>query len=260
VITVNQVAAVVEKTFKEFSRDKMQIFWTFAVPLFFLIVFPLMFYVDAPKETMSNLKGGLTVTMVTLLIMTAGQSNLPGSIASDKGQGLYLKMASMPIKPWKEAFGRVLAVWIFSSVGAILVLLFGLIYGAKLSCGLIETLESLGFVLITCFASVGIGLTIASFVKGESAATHTGVAITLLTCFVGGMVAPYSSLPALLQTFARIHPICSANASIVFLLEGEDFVGYNPLNTGQICFTMISALLIFIMGFALYSKRCWRKK
>lgn len=257
---MNQVAAVVEKTFKEFLRDKMEIFWTFAVPLFFLIVLPLMFYVDAPKEVISNLKGGLTLTMVIFLIMTAGQANLPGSIASDKGRGLYLKMASMPIKPWKEALGRVLAVWIFSSIGAILVLLVGLIYGAKLSCGLIDALESLGFVLITFFASVGIGLTIAAFVKGESAATHTGVAITLLTYFLGGMVVSYSSLPALLQTFARIHPICSANASIVFLLEGEDFVGYNPLNTGQICFTIMSSLLIFIIGFALYSKFCWRKK
>ena len=257
---MNQVAAVVEKTVKEFLRDKMEIFWTFAVPLFFLIVIPLVFYVDAPKEVMPNLKGGLTLTMVTLLIMTAGQANLPGSIASDKGRGLYLKMASMPVKPWKEALGRVLAVWIFSSIGAILVLLFGLIYGAKLSCGLIDTLESLGFMLITFFASVGIGLTIASFVKGESAATHTGVAITLLTYFLGGMVVSHSSLPALLQTFARIHPICSANASIVFLLEGEGFVGYNPLNTGQICFTIMSSLFIFIVGFALYSKFCWRKK
>lgn len=256
---MNQIAAVMEKTLKEFLRDKMVIFWTFALPIFFLIMIPLTISV-LPTDVLSGLKGAMSLTMITLLTMTAGQADLAGSIASDIERGLYLKIASMPVRPWKEGLGRVLAVLIFSLIGAILVLVAGLVYGAKFSCGFVSPLESLGFCLLASLASAGMGLIIASFVKGESAATHTGVAITLLTYFFGGMVAPYPSLPSPLQTFARIHPVSSANALMVFLFEGEDFVGYNPLNMGQICLTITLSILIFIMGLLLYSKFCWRKK
>lgn len=257
---MTQVAASMEKTLKEFVRDKMVIFWTFAIPLFFLLVFPLILYGGIPKEVASSLKGGLTLTMVTFLLMTAGQANLPGSIATDRERGEYLKMASMPVRPWKEGLGRVLAVWIFALIGAILVLLIGLSYGATFSGGFIATLESFGFVFLTALASVGIGLIIASIVKGESAATHTGIALTLLTYFIGGMTGLYSNLPSALQAFARIHPISSANAAMVFLLEGEEFVGYNPLNIGQTALTISLSLLIFIIGLVFYSKRCWKKR
>jgi ABC-2 type transport system permease protein len=256
---MNQVAATMDKALKESFRDKMGMFWTYLIPLFFLITFPLIFY-DVPEEIVPSLKGSLTLTMVTFLIMTAGQANLPGSIASDRERGLYLKMASMPVRPWKEGFGRVLAIWMFSLMGAALVLLVGLVYGAEFSCGLVTSLEALGFALLTCLASIGIGLIIASLVNGESAATHTGIAITLLTSFLGGMFAPYPALPPPLQIFARIHPIASANASIVFRLEGEDFVGYNPLNIAQTSLTITLSLLIFVIGLVLYSRRCWRKR
>ncbi len=176
---MTQVAASMEKTLKEFLRDKMVIFWTFAIPLFFVIGFPLILYGDTPNEVASSLKGGLTLTMVTFLLMTAGQANLPGSIATDRERGQYLKMASMPVQPWKEGLGRVLAVWIFALIGGILVLLIGLSYGATFKGGFIVSLESFGFVFLTALASVGIGLIIASIVKGESAATHTGIAHTL---------------------------------------------------------------------------------
>lgn len=256
---MNQVSASMEKTLKEFLRDKVVIGSTFAVPLFFLGILPLM-YGDIPKEIVAELKGGLTLTMVTFLIMTSGQANLPGSITADEERGLYLKIASMPVRPWKECLGRILAIFIFSLIGITIVLIVGLLYGAQFSIGVITSLKSLGFALLISLTSVGMGLIIASSINGESAATHIGVAITLLTYFLGGMAFSYSSLPIALQIFAKIHPIASANASMIYLLEGEDFVGYNPLNLGQTTLTIALSLIIFMGGLVLYSKRYWRKR
>ena len=233
----NILATVVGKSLKEFTRERMVIFWTYAVPLFFLAVLPMM-YGGAPAGVVSSLKGGLTLTMVTFLVMTAGQSNLPGSIAMDTERGLYLKMASMPVSPWKESLGRIVATWIFSLVGAALMLSAGMLYGAVFKGGLTDILTAAGFSFLTAVASAGVGLIIASLVKGESAATHTGVAITLLTFLLGGMALPYTSLPGALRAFARLHPITSANASMIFLLEGESYIGYNPLGAVQVCTTV----------------------
>lgn len=256
---LNQVSAVVDKSIKESVRDRMVLFWTYAVPLFFLMALPLL-YTGTPAEIVLKLKGGLTLTMVTFLVMTAGQSNLPGLIATDRERGLYLKMASMPVSPWKEGIGRTLAMWAFSLLGAVLVLISGFLYGARFDYSLTEALTALGFSFLTAVASVGVGLINASLLKGESAATHTGVALTLLTYFLGGMAIPYSKLPAALKVFSRLHPISSANACMIRLLEGEAFVGYEPLNMVQVASTVTISFLLFVVGLASYSKLCWRRE
>ena len=256
---MNVVLAVTGKSLKEFLRGRTVVFWTYAVPLFFLLVLPVM-YGGVPADVVSKLKGGLTITMVTFLAMTAGQSNLPGSIATDGERGLYLKMVSMPVSPWLEGLGRILATTVTSIIGALLMLASGYVLGARFNFGLEEALWALGFGLLTLMASAGVGLIIAAFVKGESAATHTGVAMTLITYFLGGMALPYPRLPSLIQAFARLHPIASANAAMVYILAGEEFVGYNPLSAMQTLSSIGSTALVFVVGMISYSRLCWRKR
>lgn len=254
---MNQISAAMGKSLKEFLRERMVVFWTYAVPLFFLAVLPVM-YSGVPGEVIPTLKGGLTLTMVTFLVMTAGQSSLAGSIAMDRERGLYRKMSSMPVSPWKEGVGRILAVWAFMLSGAVLLLISGTLNGAGFEGGSTEILKAVGFSFLTAIASAGVGLIIASLVKGESAATHTGVALTLLTYFLGGMALPYSNLPDVLKAFARLHPVSSATASMIYLLEGEMFVGYNPLSAAQTASTVLLTVLVFAAGIVMYSRLCWR--
>lgn len=254
---MNRITIVADKTIKEFWRNKMEIIWTFITPIFFLLIFPLM-YGDIPIAIVPNIKGGLTLTMITFLIMFAGQSNLAGSIALDRERGLYQKMSSMPISPWKEGIGRVLGIWTLSFLGLIVLLTVGLLYGAQFSVTFLGIIEALGLVLLISLTSSGIGLIIASLVNGESAATHTGVALSLLIFFLGGMAFPYSALPAPLQAFARFHPISSANTLLIYLFEGESMVGYNPCAIEQIIPMIAISVLTFIIGLLLYSKTCWK--
>ncbi|MBU7010652.1 MAG: ABC transporter permease [Theionarchaea archaeon] len=255
---MSQMTAVLEKDVKEFLRDKVILFFTFALPIFFVLVTPLM-WGDIPPEAVPPLKGGLSLTMITFMLMIAGQSNLAGSITADRERGLYLKIISMPVTPLKEAMGRICGVVVFTLIGAFGVVMLGVAYGAQYTYELISVVESLGFFFLIAIAATGIGLIIASLIKGESAATHTGIALTLLTAFLGGMFVPYSMLPPFLQVIARIHPIPSANASIVFLLQGAEFVDYDPLILGQIGLTIGESCALFVIGLMLYSKLCWRK-
>ena len=88
----------------------------------------------------------------------------------------------------------------------------------------------------------------------------SGVGIAVVTAAISGVMTPYSSLPWLLQQFARIYPISSSGSSITFLLVGEDFAGYNPLSVNQTTFTAVISLLLFIGGLVAYSRFCWRKE
>ncbi len=256
---MRQIGAVVNKTLKEFIRNKMELTWTFLVPILFLIIIPFM-YGDLPAALLVQYKGALTITMASFLIAFVCQSSLAGSISSDRAKGLYLKMSSMPVNPWREGIGRILALWIFSIIGLAIILSIGLLYGAQFSINAVTLLAIVGIFLIILLMTSGTGLIIAALIQSESAATHTGVALTLLTYFLGGMAFPYANLPSFMQVFARIHPLSSGNAMIVCLLEGEEIAGYNPLTFQQLGVSIAIALATFLVGFLLYSKYCWKKR
>lgn len=237
----------------------MELLWTLLVPNMFLLIVPLM-YGNIPLELMMSLKGAFTLTMMNFLTAFACQANLAGSIASDRGKGLYLKMSSMPVKAWKEGIGRVFALWIFSIGGMALVLLVGVAYGAGFTLNVMNLLAVGGLILIVLLMASGTGLIIAALIKNESAATHTGVAITLVVYFLGGMAFPYPNLPSFMQVFARLHPVASVNSMMTYLFEGEVIAGYNPLTLEQLLLSVGIALVTFAVGMLLYSRCCWRKE
>ncbi len=198
--------------------------------------------------------------MTVFALMTAGIANLPGNIAQDRERGLLSKLISMPIRPWRDFVGRILALLAFSSLAVILVALVGYICGARFSYTMIGAWQSIGFFLLISFASAGIGMLIGTFVKHVHGAIMTGVGLSVVTAAISGVMAPYSSLPWVLQHFARIYPVSSSNSSITYLLVGEDYAGYNPLSASQTTLTIVISLLLFFAGLIAYSRFCWRKE
>jgi len=101
---------------------------------------------------------------------------------------------------------------------------------------------------------------IGTFIKHVHGAIMSGVEIAVVTAAISGAMAPYSSLPWILQQFARIYPISSANSSITCRIVGEEYAGYNPLTTSQTTLTIVISLLLFSAGLITYSRFCWRKE
>ena len=148
----------------------------------------------------------------------------------------------------------------FSCLSEISVVLVGCACGARFTYTLIEFLQAIGFISLIFIASAGIGMLISTFIRHVHGAIMSGVGITVISAAISGVMTPYAYLPSLLQQFARIYPISSANSSITFLLVGKDYAGYDPLNTGQIGLTIIMSLLFFVVGLFAYSKFCWKKE
>jgi ABC-2 type transport system permease protein len=255
---LGQITATLDKTIKEFLRQKTILFWTIAWPILWVLIGSFSYVGNAPEEVIPYIRGSITISMMAFALMTAGMANLPGNIAEDRERGLLSKLMSMPIKPWRDFVGRILALLAFSSLAVFLVALVGYICGARFSCAMIGVWQSIGFLLLISFASAGIGMLIGTFIKHVHGAIMTGVGIAVVTAAISGVMAPYSSLPWLLQNFARIYPISSANSSITYLLVGEDYAGY-PSSASQTTSIVIS-LLLFVAGLITYSRFCWRKE
>ncbi len=254
------IRATFKKTFKEFIRLKIIIFWTVAWPIVWVLIGSFSFIGDAPKDVVPYIRGSITISMMVFALMIAGMANLPGNIAEDRQRGLLAKLASMPLRPWKDFVGRTFGMLVFSLLAIILVLLVGFICGARFSFNVIEFFQSIGMLLLILSASAGIGMLIGTFIKNVHGAIMTGVGASVVTAAISGLWVSYSSLPSILQKFSRIYPISSANSSIIYLLIGKDFSGYNPLQIGQITLNITLSISLFGIGLILYSVFCWKKK
>ena len=255
---LSQVRASFMRSMRIFLRDKAIIGSSIMLPVFFLIVLPLVLFQQVPAEFMPALRGFLVVAMITLVIMGTAMSNLPGSIAADRDHDLYSKLSSMPVNPLYECLGRIVTVFVFSALGSLVVIALGLVQGAELIVTSIDLLLIVGLASVITLFAAGVGLILASAVKSESAAAHVGVAIVMFIYFVG-IAIPYRDLPELLRLVVHVNPICIGNNMIAVLAVGDDIVGYNPFNFIDVTVMLLFTAVLFIIGLYTYSRYCWRR-
>ena len=256
--SLSQVRASFIRSMRIFLRDKAIIGSSVIIPVFFLIVLPMVLFQDVPDQFMPALRGYLVIAMVTLLIMSTAMSNLPGSIAADRSRDLYSKLSSMPVHPVYECLGRIATVFVFSALGSIVVISLGLVLGAELILTTIDLLFVIALASVITLFAAGIGLILAGVLKSESAAAHVGVAIVMLNYFIG-IAFPYRDLPDLLKPLVHVNPICLGNNMIAVLTFGEEFVGYNPFNLVDVTVMLVLTAVLFIIGLYTYSRYCWRR-
>jgi len=257
---MNVIVATFNKTIREFLREKSVLFWTIVWPIIWVLIGSFSFVSGALKEVIPHIRGSITISMMAFALTLAGMANLPGNISKDRERGLLTKLKSMPVSPWKDFVGRILGLVAFSCLASILVILAGIVCGARFSGTIISVFQCIIFLLIIFFASAGIGLIVGTIIKHTHGAVMTGVGISVVTASTFGLFAPYSSLPPILQGFSQVYPISSANSAIMYLLLGKSYAGYNPLSINQITATIILSFLLFVAGLILYSKFCWRKE
>ncbi len=256
---MRQVVGSFRKTITCFMRIRAVSFFTVLMPVFLLLITGVSLSASVSAEDMPLAKGALTVSMVAFSLMLAGILNLAGSITRDRETGLLTKLRSMPVRPWHDFIGRIMAVGLLALAATVLIVAVGVAYGARFSGGAGADIEAVGFLLLAVCAAAGIGLIIGSYSRLVLATFFTGLAVTLVTAFISGIFIPYESLPAALQTFARLYPISSAAASSVYLTLGEKAAGYDPVVTGQVLSTVLIALGFLAAGVIIYSRRAWKR-
>jgi ABC-2 type transport system permease protein len=256
---VGQIGGVFVKGMKEFFREGAVLFWSIGWPIIWLLMSVFLFLSEVPEEEEALAKGGVTISMCTFSLMTVGMDMLPGAIAQDRERGLFRKLKSMPIKPWKEFLGRSASLLAFSAVGILIIMAVGLALGAEFSFTTEELLKSLGFFLLILIASAGIGLLIGTFIKSVQLAIGLGIVVMLVTASISGIFMPFEGLPNALQQFSKVFPVSASNSAILYLLaEGQGLGGYDPL--GQVYLDIILSIALFAVGLIAYSKICWGKE
>jgi len=255
---MNQISATFIKGLKDNFMSKPALFWVIAWPAIWLLLAIFVFLRQVPPEYAALAKGQSTISMVTFSIMVCGMTSLPANISEDRQRGLFQKLKTMPVQPWKEAIGKILAVLTFGLVSAAIIIIVGVLLGSRFNITLIGLLKSLGFLFLGTLASAGVGLIIGSLIKSIQGAIMTGVGIAVVTSAISGVFFQYSMLPAVLQKFSQIWPMSATNSVIINYLIGN--VGYNPLTALNLSLTIAISLIFFTIGVVLYTIYCWRSE
>jgi ABC-2 type transport system permease protein len=255
---VNQMSATFIKVLKDTYRNKSALFWVIAWPVIWLFLAVFVFLRQVPPEYAAMARGQSTISMVTFSLMVCGMTSLPANISEDRHRGLFQKLKTMPVQPWKEAIGKILAILIFGLASAIIIIIVGLLLGGRFNITFTALLKSLGFLFLGTLASAGVGLIVGSLIKNIQGAIMTGVGIAVVTSAISGVFFQYSMLPSVLQKFSRIWPMSSANSVIINYLIGD--IGYNPLSALNLSLTIVISLLFFTAGVVLYTVYCWRSE
>lgn len=255
---MGQISAAYSRALREALRDRVTLFWTMSWPIIWLIIASFLFTGGVPEEALPHVRGSMAISMMVFAVTIAGMSGLPASIAGDRKNGLFAKLKSMPVNPYRDFVGRVSAVVTFSLLAAALIILLGLALGARFAGTGVAILPVVGFVFLGICASAGVGLIIGSLVKKVQGAVMTGTGIAVVLAAISGLFAPYDLLPTPLQTFARVYPVSSVRASIVHLLVGPGAIGYDPLTSGRIAVTIALSVAVLLVGTVLYSRLGWK--
>lgn len=258
---MGQITAITERTLKENLREKAALFWIIAWPIIWVVIDSFVFATQAPEEYAASTKASYTIAMMVFAASMAGMISFPSGIASDRASGVFLKLLSMPIKPWRDSLGRLLGTFAFAVLAVVLTFAVGCICGAEFQPAYLAAPKSVGFFILIFLASAGIGMMVGTFIKSITGATMTGVAIAVITATMSGIFMPYSILPSSLQAFARVYPISSCNSALIFLLTGgKGMAGYDPLTVGHVALTIALSLALFILGLVLYRRFCWGRR
>ena len=183
--------------------------FTVLMPMFLLLITGVSLNTSVSASDLPIAKGVLTISMVAFSLMLAGILNLAGSITRDRETGLLTKLKSMPISPWRDFLGRMMAAGLLSLVATVLIIAVGLAYGARFNGTIANYIEAIGFLLLAIISAAGIGLVIGSYTKLVLATFFTGLAITLVTAFISGIFIPYDSLPSSLRICTHLPDIIS---------------------------------------------------
>ena len=197
---------------KLFLRRKDDLFWTLAFPLFFIILFGLMYqdmvWEDFGLRAIEYILPGIIV----MALMTSGIMATASGFVEEREKGVYRRLSLTPLKRHTILGGQLIQRYVVILVQTVLLLVVGAlafniqISGDLLWVWLVVTMGAL------CFLSIGFLLT--GLIKTARAANGISMVVFFMLMFLGGIYFPNDLMPDFLRVFSDVLP--STNLNDVF--------------------------------------------
>lgn len=210
---------------RSFWRNPPAAFFTFALPLMFLVIFNAVF-----GSNELEVAGGTTNTstfyvpaIAALSVISACYTNIAMMVSIARDQGLLKRTRGTPLPPWAYLFGRIvhatiIAVLLVAIVAAAGALFYGVDVPTNTMPAFIVSL-ALG---ATVFCALGIAIT--AVIPNADASPAIVNATILPLLFMSDVFIPLEEAPAWFRWTGEVFPVKHFSQSLQ--------TAFNPFETG----------------------------
>jgi ABC-2 type transport system permease protein len=192
---------------RTFWRNRTRAFFSFALPLMFLVIFASLNHSDRLED-----RGGIPADafvvpgLLAYAVIMATFTNLATDMSLMRDSGVLKRMRGTPLPAWAFVAGKIgSAVLVAIAVSAVTLLVadvaFGVSIPARTAPGLVLALAA----GTACCAALGIGVT--GLIRTADSAAAVTSALVLPLTFISGVWGEFDGLPAWLHHIAQAFPI-----------------------------------------------------
>ena len=194
--------AILKRNLINFTRDKLRLFFSIFMSLFFLFIFSFLM-----KSSTVGVEQPLNYLISGIIIMTVFQAALSNStnIIEDISMGFMKEIIVSPIPRWQISIGQVLSSTTIAVIQGILVVVVALFMG--LNIDFLQFAEMVGVMLLVGVTFSSIGVFLASVAKSSTTFQIMITAFTMPLTFLSGAYIPTTVMPKLLRPFVYINPL-----------------------------------------------------
>jgi len=197
---------------KLFLRRKDDLFWTLAFPVFFIVLFGLIYqdmvWEDLGLRAIEYMLPGIIV----MALMTSGIMATATGFVEERERGIYRRLSLTPLKRHTILGGQLIQRYMVILAQTLLLLVVGtLAFHIRISGDLfwswmVMTMGAL------CF--LGIGFLLTGLIKSARAANGITMVVFFMLMFLGGIFFPNEMMPDFLRTFSNTLPSTNLNDAL----------------------------------------------
>lgn len=192
---------------KLFLRYRESLFWNFAFPVFFMVLFGLLGFGGGVQYVSFLLPG-----MIVMAIMTTCVMSTAIDIVSDRDRGIFRRLFVTPLPKSVLLSGKIVSRYVIVLLQTLLLIMIATVFfrvrigGNLVLFWLILTLGMLSF--------LSIGFLIASFVRRAESAHPISMITFFVMLFLGETFWPTHVMPEFLRSISKILPSTHLNAAL----------------------------------------------
>lgn len=203
------VAHQVRFDLRSFVRNRQARFYTFALPVLFLILFVAIFgngMLGAGSTPHLHMSTYYVANLTAFGIVDAGFMSLAIGLVEARETGVLRRRQATPLPPWVVLVARAVTGLVGTLVmGGLLLLIGRVAYGASVP---LHALPALALAVATGSVSgCALGFAATRLVRSSQAAQPVVMALALPLFFISGVFVPWAFIPHWLRVVAQVFPV-----------------------------------------------------
>jgi ABC-2 type transport system permease protein len=198
-----------------FARNRQARFYTFAMPVLFLVLFVAIFGNEfLSRGSHVHMSTYYVANLTAFGIVDAAFMSLAIGLVDARETGVLRRRQATPLAPWMVVVGRAVTGLLGSLVmGSLLLGIGRIVYGASVP---LHALPALALaVAVGSVSGCALGFAATRLVRSSQAAQPVLMAVSLPLFFISGIFVPWLIIPHWLRQVAEVFPVRHLALSIL---------------------------------------------